>query len=149
MSMDNELKALLNEHAIPEETITWIQDEGDRSAVGAALKQVWRVCAARNLAALDKLAKGLPVASNDDPLDYDVQKGIVRKFLNFYNWPELDVDEMGCDSLLGQFRRAFEAKSPTMVKYDKAKAIGDLLLRTARKRSRISDFAIIECGSGR
>ena len=124
--MDGELKGLLNQHGITQATIDWIQAEGytsvasfhnwansaqevetrihakspdhQRSSVGAALKQVWRVCASRNLAALDKLAKGLPVASNDEPLDYDVQKGIEKNFLQCYNWPELDVDEMGCDS---------------------------------------------------
>ena len=140
---EGELKTIMKNLHTPEGTQDWMKAQGyltvasihnwcnsaeqvetrihehspakDVPAVGASLKQTWRVCESCNTAALNNLAKGVPSTSSDEPLDDTVQLEVNASFLAYYNWPCIDVDKMGCDSLLGRIRREFESRNPTMI----------------------------------
>jgi hypothetical protein len=118
--------------------------EKDSVAQLAYLKQAWRAAEAKNTKALKRAGEGLSIEAMDDPLPDSSQRNIEAVFLKFYNWPSLDVEVMGCDSVLARIRREFEARQPSLIPFQKVRSVSEAVATTGAKRARLSDFAVVQ-----
>ena len=71
------------------------------------------------------------------------QKHVEETFLKYYHW-NMRTARMGCDTLLGRFKREFDRTAPSMFSASRVRTVAQSQRSTELKRARVSDAVQIE-----